>query len=122
MEAGVDKDLPIAFDELRAIAEEGLRDAGRHPGGIVQLDIRIGDQITVLFEVMRYGDHLAVAFDHQWLVTGLLEAHMEGVLGLEILQQIVGLQQVFNGSLKEGGHFGFSLKKFGGRQVPSSIV
>ena len=89
MEAGIHISLSIALDELRAIPEEGLGDTGRHLGGIMQFNIRVGDQVAVLLEVMRDADHLTVAFDYQRLVAGLLKAHMEGVLVLEILQQVV---------------------------------
>ena len=70
----------------------------------MQLHIRVGDQVAILFEVMRDGDHLAVAFDHQRLIAGLLKTHVEGVLVLEIIQQVMGCKQVFDGFLKEGGH------------------
>lgn len=89
MEAGVDEGLAVPFDELRAIPEEGLGDAGRHPGGIMQFHIRVGDQVAVLLEVVRDADHLAVTLDHQRLVACFLKTNMEGVLRLEFLQQVV---------------------------------
>ena len=46
----------------------------------MQFLIRVGDQVAVLLEVVSDGDHVAVAFDHQRLVTLFLKAHMEGVL------------------------------------------
>ena len=52
METGINESLAIPFDELLAIPKEGLRDGGRHPGGIMQLHIRVGDQVVILLEVV----------------------------------------------------------------------
>jgi len=86
METSINVSLAVPFDELCAIPEEGLRDGSRHPGGVVQFHIRVGDQVTVLFKVVRDAEHVAVAFDHQWLITCFLKAYVEGVLGLKVIQ------------------------------------
>ena len=81
----------------------------------MQFHIGVGNQVAILLKVMRHADHVPVAFDHQRLVARLLEAHMEGVLLLEILQQVVGFQKMFDGGLKKGGHFGFLHTRIGGQ-------
>ena len=111
--------FPVAFDKFGAPVSNHLRDGGGRPSGVVKFHFGISDQVAVLFEIVRHADQFVMPFDHQAVVAEHVEVDMEVELGLERLEQIVCLQKMFDGGLKQGGH-GVLLGK-NGRALVSAI-
>ncbi len=92
MKAKVHIGLVVDVDKFLASATDDLSNGSGSPGWIVELYFGIGDQVTVLLEVVRDTDQFIMSFDHEAVKVRHVEAHMEVTLGLELLQEIMGLQ------------------------------